>query len=98
MPSPTCTSRAMPRKAPQRCHSGRANSRAARLPAIKATINRARELEFLVFACADSIDEAKAIAQLHPDIINPEPTELDSVAHALVRATAAVAMPALLAG
>jgi NAD-dependent deacetylase len=31
-------------------------------------------------------------------VINPEPTELDSVAHALVRATAAVAMPALLAG
>lgn len=46
------------------------------LPAIKATIDRARELDFLVFACADSIAEAKAIAQLHPDIINPEPTEL----------------------
>ena len=46
------------------------------LPAIKATIDRARELDFLVFACADTIAEAKAIAQLHPDIINPEPTEL----------------------
>ena len=46
------------------------------LPAIKATIDRARELDFLVFACADMIAEAKAIAQLHPDIINPEPTEL----------------------
>lgn len=46
------------------------------LPAIKKTIDRARELDFLVFACADTIDEAKAIAQLHPDIINPEPTEL----------------------
>jgi NAD-dependent deacetylase len=31
-------------------------------------------------------------------VINPEPSELDSVAHALVRTTAAVAMPALLAG
>jgi len=46
------------------------------LPAIKATIDRARELDFLVFACADTIAEAKAIAQLHPDIINPEPSEL----------------------
>ena len=46
------------------------------LPAIKRTIDRARELDFLVFACADTIDEAKAIAQLHPDIINPEPSEL----------------------
>ena len=46
------------------------------LPAIKATIDRAREMDFLVFACADTIAEAKAIAQLHPDIINPEPTEL----------------------
>lgn len=46
------------------------------LPAMKATIDRARELDFLVFACADSVAEAKAIAQLHPDIINPEPTQL----------------------
>lgn len=46
------------------------------LPAIKATIDRANEIDFLVFACADSIAEARAIAQLHPDIINPEPTEL----------------------
>lgn len=46
------------------------------LPAIKDTIARARELDMLVFACADTIAEAKAIAQLHPDIINPEPSEL----------------------
>lgn len=46
------------------------------LSAIKATIDRARELDFLVFACADTIAEAKAIAHLGPDIINPEPTEL----------------------
>ena len=46
------------------------------LPQMKATIDRARELDFLVFACADTLDEAKAIANLHPDIINPEPTEL----------------------
>ena len=33
------------------------------LPAIKATIDRAREIDFLVFACADSVAEARAIAQ-----------------------------------
>ena len=46
------------------------------VPQIKATIDRARELDMLVFACADTIAEAKAIAELHPDIINPEPSEL----------------------
>ena len=46
------------------------------LSQMKRTIERARELDFLVFACADSIAEAKAIAQLHPDILNPEPSEL----------------------
>ena len=45
-------------------------------PEIKQTIERAQELELLSFACADSIAESRAIAQLHPDIINPEPTEL----------------------
>ncbi len=46
------------------------------LPQMKKTIDRARELDFLVFACADTLDEAKAIAQLHPDIINPEPSQI----------------------
>jgi triosephosphate isomerase len=46
------------------------------LTAIKKTIDRANELEMISFACADTIAEAKAIAQLHPAIINPEPTEL----------------------
>ena len=46
------------------------------VPQIKATIDRARELDMLVFACADTVDEAKALAQLHPDILNPEPSEL----------------------
>ena len=46
------------------------------LPQIKATIERANELDMLVFACADSVAETKAIAQLGPDIINPEPSEL----------------------
>jgi triosephosphate isomerase len=46
------------------------------LSAIKKTIERAHELDMIVFACADSVAEMKAIAHLHPDIINPEPTEL----------------------
>jgi triosephosphate isomerase len=46
------------------------------LTQIKKTIERANELDLITFACADSVAEAKAIAQFHPDIINPEPTEL----------------------
>ena len=46
------------------------------LPQIKKTIDRANELDLLSFACADSIAEARAIAELHPDIINPEPTDI----------------------
>ncbi|MDL2258478.1 triose-phosphate isomerase [Eubacteriales bacterium OttesenSCG-928-K08] len=46
------------------------------LPAIKRTIERANELNMLSFACADTLMEAQAIAQLHPDVINPEPSEL----------------------
>ena len=46
------------------------------LSAIKKTIDRANELDMFSFVCADTIEEAKAIAQLGPDIINPEPTEL----------------------
>ena len=46
------------------------------LPQMKATIDRARELDLLVFGCSDSIAETRALAQLHPDIINPEPSEL----------------------
>ena len=46
------------------------------LPQIKKTIDRANELDLLIFACADTVAEAKAIAELHPDIITPEPSEL----------------------
>lgn len=46
------------------------------LSAVAKTIERARSLDMLSFACADTINEAKAIAMLHPDIINCEPTEL----------------------
>ncbi len=46
------------------------------LSQVRETIERANELDLLSFACADSIAETKAITLLHPDIINPEPTEL----------------------
>jgi len=46
------------------------------LSAIKKTIDRANELDMISFVCADTIAEAKALAELHPDIINPEPSEL----------------------
>ena len=45
------------------------------LNAIYRTLRRADELGLLTFACADSIAEAKAIAQLHPDLLNPEPSD-----------------------
>jgi len=43
---------------------------------LKKTIDRANELDMLTFVCADTVAEAQAIAHLHPDIMNPEPTEL----------------------
>jgi len=46
------------------------------LNAIKRTIERANELEMLSFVCTESIAESCAVAFFHPDIINPEPTEL----------------------
>ena len=46
------------------------------LSAIKQTIDRANELDMLSFVCADTIEEARAVAQFKPDIINPEPSEL----------------------
>ncbi len=46
------------------------------LTQIKTCIDRANELDMLSFVCADTIAEARAIAQLHPDIINPEPSGL----------------------
>lgn len=39
-------------------------------------IHRARELGMFSFVCADTLEEVAAVAQMHPDIINPEPTEL----------------------
>ena len=40
------------------------------------TIGRAKELEMTTIVCADSVAEAVAIAQMSPDILLCEPTEL----------------------
>lgn len=43
---------------------------------IKGCVERCRELEMYSFVCADTTEEAMAVAQFHPDIMNPEPSEL----------------------
>lgn len=40
------------------------------------TVARAREVGILTCACADSVEEAKAIAELRPDIMTCEPNSL----------------------
>ena len=40
------------------------------------TLNRARELDLMTIVCADSMDETRAVAQMHPDLMITEPTEL----------------------
>lgn len=46
------------------------------MAAVQQSICRARELGMLSFVCADSIEMGRALAHFHPDMINPEPTEL----------------------
>ena len=46
------------------------------LATLKATIKRAEEVGLTTIVCADSIVEAGMIAQLNPDIIVAEPSEL----------------------
>jgi len=43
---------------------------------IAASIERANECDLLSFVCCDTVEDAKKIALLKPDILNPEPTEL----------------------
>lgn len=50
--------------------------RALTFSQIIATVKRAKELGLKTLVCADSILEAKAIAELGPDILLAEPTEL----------------------
>lgn len=40
------------------------------------TLNRARELGLMSIVCADSMTETRAVAQMHPDLMITEPTEL----------------------
>ena len=40
------------------------------------TINRARELGLMSIVCADSMAETRAVAEMHPDLMITEPTEL----------------------
>ena len=46
------------------------------LHGLAATIARANEVGILTCVCADSVEEARAIAQLHPDIMTCELTSL----------------------
>ena len=46
------------------------------LSAIRKTIDRAREIGILSFVCTDTISETQAVAHFHPDVMNPEPSEL----------------------
>lgn len=49
--------------------------RSMTLAALTAAMKRAKELELITVVCADSVEEAKAIAVLGPDILLCEPTE-----------------------
>lgn len=46
------------------------------LSALTRTLQRARELSLMSIVCADSMPETKAVAQLAPDLMITEPTEL----------------------
>ena len=41
-----------------------------------ATMNRAKELEMITVVCADSVVESRAIAEMKPNILLSEPTDL----------------------
>jgi triosephosphate isomerase len=43
---------------------------------LKATIARAKEVGLAIMACADSLDDVKAIAAMGPTVLVAEPTEL----------------------
>lgn len=46
------------------------------LSSIKSLVKRAKELDMITLVLADSVEEAKAVAQFKPDAITAEPTEL----------------------
>ena len=41
---------------------------------LAAAVKRADELDLLTIVCADTVEECKAVAQLHPDVMIVEPT------------------------
>lgn len=49
---------------------------------LSRTLRRAREVGLMSIACADSMDETRAVAQMHPDLMITEPTELIGTGHA----------------
>ncbi|MEA4950627.1 MAG: triose-phosphate isomerase, partial [Petrimonas sp.] len=46
------------------------------LSTLARTLKRARELDLMSIVCADSMDETRAVAQMHPDLMITEPVEL----------------------
>lgn len=61
------------------------------------TLNRARELGLMSIVCADSMAETRAIAQLHPDLMVTEPTELIGTGKAADMSYVAASMEAITA-
>ena len=43
---------------------------------LSRTLKRAREVGLMSIVCADSMDETRAVAQMHPDMMVTEPAEL----------------------
>ena len=61
------------------------------------TLVRARELDLMSIVCADSMAETRSIAQLHPDLMITEPTELIGTGHAADLSYVAASMEAVMA-
>ena len=61
------------------------------------TLNRARDLDLMTIVCADSMDETRAIAQMHPDLMVTEPTELIGTGQAADLSYVAASMEAVMA-
>lgn len=64
------------RAAGARCVMLNHAERPVTVAALRATIDRAREVGLLSVVCADSIVEAQAVAAMSPDILVVEPSEL----------------------
>lgn len=60
------------------------------------TLNRARDLDLMTIVCADSMDETRAISQMHPDLMITEPTELIGTGQAADLSYVSASMEAVL--